>query len=204
MTNGDKAVPCLYKDKYRIESTRLKNWDYAANGGYYITICVKNRECVFGNIDDGKMILSDAGKFADQFWREIPNHFPFAVLDEFVIMPNHVHGIIVIENGDNVKTVSCKDKAMPCLYGHGTGTVSRFQNQGKGSISAIVGSYKSICTKTINKTQNKFHFAWQPRFYDHIIRDENDLNRIRKYIIDNPMNWELDENNIDNYQETNN
>ena len=96
-------IMSLYKDKYRVESIRLKNWDYTFNGYYFITICTKNKECYFGEIIDDKMILSEIGKIAHKYWQEIPKHFPFAQLDKFVIMPNHMHGIIIIDNG-NVET----------------------------------------------------------------------------------------------------
>ena len=87
-----------YKDKYRINSTRLKNWDYGGNALYFITICTKNREHFFGEITKGKMKLSEIGEIAKKCWLEIPEHFPFVKLDEFVVMPNHVHGIILLTN----------------------------------------------------------------------------------------------------------
>ena len=88
----------LYKEKYRVESSRLRNWDYASDGYYYLTICTINRMFYFGDIINNQMILSKIGKTAYQYWQEIPNHFPFVQLDQFVIMPNHMHGIIVINN----------------------------------------------------------------------------------------------------------
>jgi REP element-mobilizing transposase RayT len=87
-----------FKNKYRIGSKRLQYWDYSWNGYYYITICSKNRECYFGEIQDDKMILNEIGKIAQKYWIEIPIHFNNAKLDEFVIMPNHIHGIIIIDN----------------------------------------------------------------------------------------------------------
>jgi len=86
-----------FRGKYRIETARLKNWDYGSSGYYFVTICVKNRERVFGNVDDNKMILSESGTIAEKFWLGIPVHFPFVKLDEFIIMPNHIHGIIIID-----------------------------------------------------------------------------------------------------------
>jgi len=104
----------LYQNKYRIPSTRLQNWDYGWNALYFITICTANRECFFGKINDGKMIAFKIGEWTQKYWFEIPEHFPFIKLDEFVIMPNHIHGIIEIaktndERGnvsgcENVKT----------------------------------------------------------------------------------------------------
>ena len=176
-----------FRGKYRIEIARLKNWDYGSSGYYFVTICVKNGECVFGNVDDNKMILSEIGKIAEKFWLEIPAHFPFVKLDEFIIMPNHIHGIIIIDNhrdvACNVSTTTSNNKIMSII------------SPKRGSLSTVIRSYKSNCTKTINKTQNNIYFQWQLRFYDHIIRDEKSLNSIRNYIINNPLNWDKDEEN---------
>lgn len=87
-----------YKNKYRSTSTRLKHWDYSDNGWYFITICTQNKEHFFGEVIDGEMVLSQIGKIADKFWKEIPNHFKNVILDNHVIMPNHTHGIIIINN----------------------------------------------------------------------------------------------------------
>jgi REP element-mobilizing transposase RayT len=88
----------LYKNKYRVESTRLQKWDYGWNAKYFITIVTKNREHYFGNIDGNKkMNLTETGKIASEFWHKIPNHIPFVLLDEFVVMPNHIHGIAIID-----------------------------------------------------------------------------------------------------------
>ena len=86
----------LFKNKYRVESARFKNWDYSSAAYYFVTICTKNREHYFGNIRDGKMVLSEIGKIADECWAKIPNHFQFVVLGKLIVMPNHVHGIISI------------------------------------------------------------------------------------------------------------
>jgi putative transposase len=231
-----------YKNKYRIKSTRLQYWDYASPGYYFITICTKNREDYFGEIKNEKMCLNEIGDIAQKFWLEIPNHFSNVTLDEFIIMPNHVHGIVIINddpaafvafvetrhclvstnanvnadadagtdidtntntyiiNNNNITTTPDITKTaeqinINAAIGHNIGK-TRFQNQGKNTISSIIGSYKSICTKTINKTQNQFRFAWQPRFYEHIIRDTKSLERIRHYIINNPINWHSDRNNL--------
>jgi len=87
-----------FRGEYGIETGRLKGWDYGSSGYYFVTICVKDRECVFGNVDDYKMVLSESGEIAEKFWLEIPAHFPFVKLDEFIIMPNHIHRIIIIDN----------------------------------------------------------------------------------------------------------
>ena len=91
-----------FKNKYRIPSTRLQNWDYSSSGWYYVTICTKDRICYFGSITNRKINLSDIGKIAKQYWKEIPDHFNNIILEEYTIMPNHIHGIIIIQN--NVET----------------------------------------------------------------------------------------------------
>ena len=186
----------LFKNKYRIESARLKNWDYSKAGYYYITICVKNRDCAFGQIKNSLMILSDIGMIADKYWREIPEHFPLARLDEYVIMPNHVHGIIIINNNvgdyrrDAINRVST-DGMSPDIAGGITKNKNPMLNP--NCLSNIIRWYKGRAAFEINNFQNKFPFAWQPRFYDHIVRNEKDLNRIRSYIKSNPLNWGKDE-----------
>jgi REP element-mobilizing transposase RayT len=89
-----------FKGKYRIPSARLQTWDYGNNGAYFLTLCTHNRETYFGNIEDGNMLLSEMGQIAQKHWNEIPEHFPFVILDEFIVMPNHVHGIIIIDKPD--------------------------------------------------------------------------------------------------------
>ncbi len=195
-----------YKWKYNSNSTRLQNWDYSWDWYYFITICTKDRENYFWEIIDWKMKLWDFWKIIEKFYLEIPNHFDNVKLDEYVIMPNHIHWIIIIDNKmnnkNNVNNVNGVNgvETRHCLVS--TGKIwnkeniwkNRFQNQWKKTLSSIIWSFKSICTKTINKIQNKTFFAWQPRFYEHIIRDDESLNNIRKYIIENPLNWENDEN----------
>jgi putative transposase len=194
-----------YKNKYRISSTRLQSWDYSANGYYFITICTKDRQNFFGKIENETVILNESGKTAERFWLEIPQHFMNIRLDEYVIMPNHVHGILIIDNGMEIGStppVETRQCLVSTNVAHNELTKNgdnnnpgkkRFQNQGKNTISSIIGSYKSICTKTINKIQNDVFFGWQERFHDQIIRDENDLNNIREYIMYNPVKWETDE-----------
>jgi putative transposase len=195
----------FYKNKFRIESTRLKNWDYSANGAYYITICVKNREYLFGNINDGKLILSDLGQFAERCWREIPIHFPFVQLDEFIIMPNHVHGIIIINKSDDMSPVETQNLAS--LQSSSKRNLPKTQNlaslqssskygpQSK-NIASIIRGYKIGVTKY--SSNNNISFKWQPRFFDHIIRDDKSLQKIREYIVNNPINWQDDEMNQSN------
>ena len=125
------------------------------------------------------MNLTEIGMLADKFWLEIPEHFPFAKLDEYIIMPNHVHGIIKIDN-----TIETLHATSP--LSHAT-SISQGISPKKGSLASVIRSYKSVVTKNA-KIINP-DFSWQTRFYDHIIRDEKSLNNIRAYIKNNPENW---------------
>ncbi len=184
-----------FQNKYRIPTTRLQTWDYSNNGTYFITICTQNREHFFGNIKNGIMQLSEIGKLAEQYWLEIPNHFPFVELGNFVVMPNHVHGILIINKIDNPTLSSTESvETSHCLVSkinlNTTIGSLRFQNQGKNTISSIVGSYKSIVTKTSRQTHSDF--GWQSRFHDHIIRNSKSFDIIQNYIFENPLKWKND------------
>ncbi len=201
----------LFKNKYRVESTRLQNWDYGWNGKYFITIVTKNREHFFGEIDENQqMILSKTGDIASNYWYEIPDHFPFVVLDEFVVMPNHIHGIVIIDKKpgstksqiyDSHRINDGRDKA--CLVSTTKNNQShkkkltpgqkRFRNPGQNNISTIIGSCKSVITNHAHKINPVFD--WQSRFHDHIIRDSFEFTRIKSYIRNNPKNWENDKFN---------
>ncbi|MBK6607104.1 MAG: hypothetical protein IPH52_25225 [Leptospiraceae bacterium] len=159
------------------KSIRLKEYNYAAGNFYYITICVKDKRNDFGRIQCNKMELLDIGKIADLFWKEIPLHFQNANLDEYIIMPNHLHGIIQLNH---------QDVAIE-------GNRSTFQHLQKNSIPSIIRSYKASVTRWCN--QNNFeNFQWQRNYYEHIIRTEEDYFRIKQYIEANPQNWLEDEN----------
>lgn len=182
-------TPESFQNRYRIKSTRLEGWDYSSDGYYFVTICVKDRECFFGDVVNEKMVLNKMGKIAEKFWLEIPQHFPFVVLDEFVVMPNHLHGIVAIENND----FSVETQNFASLQSQGY--KNKFGPQ-SNNLASIIRGFKIGVTKYAN--QNDILFQWQPRFYDHIIRNEESLNRIREYIIYNPLEWNEDRNNLEN------
>ena len=135
---GDKPArkPGGFKGKYRIESARLRNWDYGSNASYYITICTGGRECYFGKIENKMVKLSETGILADRFWSEIPDHFHYVKLDEYVIMPNHIHGIILIDN-PNVETPN---------LGVSTTNTRKNDRWRSGVLGVIINQYKRICT----------------------------------------------------------
>ncbi|MBI9059746.1 MAG: hypothetical protein JEZ01_18425 [Labilibaculum sp.] len=177
-----------FQGKYRIKSARLQNWDYSNNGLYFVTICTANRELYFGDIVNGEMQLSEIGRLANKYWKEIPNHFPFVELDEFVIMPNHVHGIIIINKPNDGGYNDKRNVGTPNL-GVSTTTMAS-EKWNPGSLGVIINQYKRICT--INARKIHTNFAWQSRFHDHIIRNDESLQRIRDYIINNTLRWRDD------------
>ena len=164
----------LYKNKYHSDSIRLKEWDYSIPWWYYITICTKDMRCWFGEVKNGEVNLNKYGKIAKKCFEEIPKHFKSVDIDYFVIMPNHVHGIIIINDA-----VETRDRVS-------LQNDEKFGKPLKNSLPVIINQYKGSVTRKIRKSGSPF-FQWQPRFYDHIIRNEKDLHRIRTYIKNNPF-----------------
>lgn len=199
----------LFKNKYRIATTRLKNWDYSWNGMYFITICTEHMNHYFGEINpDGEIKYSASGKIACQIWELIPNQFPFVELGEFIIMPNHVHGILII-NDENNRDI--KKEINPSRKGGITGNKNPMLNE---NISRIIRWYKGRTSFEIRKilkvqknesgenltidsinikreisTNNTSMFCWQSRFYDRRVYSHNDLITVSNYIINNPKKW---------------
>ncbi len=264
-----------FRGKYRIQSTRLQNWDYGSNAMYYITICTRKRKHHFGRIKGAVMNLSDIGKICQQFLYNIPIHFPYIKLDEMVIMPNHIHGIFIIENnnisncdmidgtlvgndfagdeitgnnplghksiwnemtendqfGNNIFGINLvgnepfeNDSAEYDPLGHNSAdydpfvetpklgvstdenpssnptinpkrrqTINASQKWKSGTIGVVLNQFKRAVTIDARKINTGF--GWQSRYYDHIIRNDADYCRIKKYIINNPKNWNEDEFN---------
>jgi|SRR5699024_7311723 len=177
------------------KSIRLKGWDYRNPGLYFITICTDERRHHFGEIQNGMMGLSVPGCVAWHFWREVPDHQSNVVLDEFVVMPNHLHGIIGIESQEEaVGTVGTLHATSVQNENLANDEMSSLSPDA-GSLSTIIRSYKSAITRWCNANSHEY-FAWQSRFYDHIIRNEESLQRIRKYIRDNPLKWQIDQENM--------
>ena len=178
------------RKRHHRRSIRLKGYDYSQAGAYFVTIRTKNGECVLGDIIGGKMKLSALGKVADRFWLQIPEHFLYVELDEFKVMPNHIHGIILIWNVDNPK---------PSGRGVQLNTPTDYFSKispKKKSLSVIIRTYKAVVTTWCRKNGFK-NFRWQSNYYDHIIRNARSLDRIRSYISTNPQRWELDRENPD-------
>lgn len=163
---------------HKRQSIRLKGYDYTQEGLYFITICIQNRECLFGNIINGRMELNPLGIIVNTYWVEIPNHYPQVELHEHIVMPNHLHGIIEIVG-------TCH--GMSLQHPH----ERRFAKPISGSVSTIINQYKSSVKRWCNKN-NYEYFRWQSRFYDHIIRNEQSYQTISNYIVNNPAKWQDD------------
>lgn len=177
--------------KHHRRSIRLKGYDYSQVGAYFVTLCTENRESLFGRVDDDEMCVNDFGMIATEFWDQIPHRFPGVELDEFVVMPNHVHGIIVItENPAGAIWVG----ANPVGAIH----ESPLQTQRrKMLLSKIIGYFKMNTAKRINAARDTAGTqVWQRDYYEHIVRDEHELSRLREYIANNPARWAEDEENV--------
>ena len=159
-------------------SIRLPGYDYSRNGAYFVTICTQNRACLFGTIVDGEMRLNQFGEIVADTWNWLRDQYNYVVLDQWVIMPNHLHGIIVINN--------------VCRGGSQTApTVGAPKPLGR-----LIGAFKTVSTKHINQLRNTPGVKiWQRNYWEHIIHNDDELNRIRQYIVDNPMKWETDREN---------
>lgn len=173
-------------DKYRVDTWRHPNWDYSGAGVYFITICTKNRRKYFGEIitadksDKCYLKYSDLGKIAFKYWKDIPKHFPSVIIEVFTIMPDHVHGILILQN----PKIEAQNFA-PLRYrliGNDSANPNKYGPQSKNLASIIRGYKAGVKTYAVN---NNLDFAWQKRFYDRIIRNTDELNRIREYINSN-------------------
>ncbi|MFN5912272.1 MAG: transposase [Bacteroidota bacterium] len=186
----------LFKGRYRNGSNRKPFWDYRNSGAYFITICTKDRTHYFGEIIDGQIILSPLGAIANVLWHEIQHHTKNCYLGEYIVMPDHIHGILILENNyqkNDDPVAFCRHVAcnVPTECNVPTGNKNEFMSAispEKNSISTIVRSYKSAVTKHANRLG--FDFQWQSRFYDHIIRNNESFERITTYILNNPKEWQ--------------
>ena len=159
--------------------TRLKNYDYSTNGYYFVTVCVNDHRNLLGDIKDGKMTLNDAGEIINNTWQWLEKQYEYVELDQFIIIPNHIHGIICI-NDDRSRGGS---RTAPTIK--------------RKPLGRLIGAFKTVSTKQINLIrQTSGNQFWQRNYYEHIIRDENALYGIRKYILENPLKEELDWDNI--------
>jgi putative transposase len=177
----------LYQNEYRVKSARLKGWDYRSPGWYFITICTRNHVHIFGDVVCGQVRLSPSGQVADSELRNLPGHYLNIAADRFIVMPNHIHAIVVI-GGQHRHSPNPKMRSEPVQRGLVVIPPKA------GSLAAIVRSYKAGVTRQCHATGLKT-FAWQAGFYDHIVRGNESLQAIQDYIEQNPANWPQDPEN---------
>jgi REP element-mobilizing transposase RayT len=171
--NQDPHLSCHSR-----KTTRLPGYDYSQPGYYFVTICTHRRRCCLGEVVEGVMRLSELGEVVQDAWKDLPQHYTYVNLDEFVIMPNHVHGIVQIMEIDQIT---------------GRGGFLNPPLQQRHDLSEIIRGFKTWSARNANRlTNTPGAHVWQRSFYDHIIRDEDDLNAIRNYIRYNPLKWETD------------
>ena len=178
-------------EKHHRRSIRLQGYDYSQVGMYFVTVCTEERESLFGEVVKGEMVENEYGKAARTCWEEIPHHFQRAELDVFVVMPNHMHGILIIADKTRTPHASVgAQHAAPLPWRASRPSVS------PGSLGAIVRSFKSATTNRINDLRGTPGLPlWQRNYHEHVIRNEEDLRRVREYIQTNPLRWELDREN---------
>ena len=186
-------------------SIRLRDYDYASAGAYFVTICTQGRECFFGHIDNEMMALNDAGRMLEKVWNELPQRFVGIELDAFVVMPNHVHFIVFLVGAPlvgarlvGIQEQEAHNPADSCgqdLGGHKTRPYGQ-------TITDVIGAFKSITTQeyTVGVKQSDWPSflgrLWQRNYYERVVRNEGELNGYREYIEFNPLRWADDEENI--------
>lgn len=183
--------------RHHRRSLRLSGYDYARQGAYFVTVCTYGRQFLLGEVDGTEVALSSCGSIVEACWRALPQHFAVE-LDSFVVMPNHIHGILFINDssdpkegkafapskGSRARNERANASPLPCWRGTRT-----------GSLAAIVQNFKSVSTRKINQSRGVYTRLWQRNYYERVVRDEDELNVIRQYVLDNPGKWESDENN---------
>ena len=198
-----------HPDIHHRRSLRLQNYDYAQAGAYFVTVCTQDRVCLFGEVIDGVMVLNDAGKLVQHAWTDIPTHAPDADVDAFIVMPNHIHGIIILTNtapvgAGLVPAPDAPAKIVPTHHApvRNAATTDRATTRvAPTGLGGVVGAFKSRVTVEYIRGVKDHDLppfsgrVWQRNYYEHIIRNEDSLNRIRDYIINNPLQWALDREN---------
>lgn len=179
------------RNKHHRRSVRLPGYDYSNPGAYFVTICSWQKECLFGDIVDGEMRLNEYGMVAAACLTSLSEHFIFVTVDYYVVMPNHVHLILCI-NRMHCRGVACNAPTGNDNY------YSRISPK-RNTLSTIIRSYKSAVTKQINQIRHTpGRPVWQRNYYERVIRNEIELNKIREYIRNNPTQWDIDKENAVN------
>ena len=166
-------------DKHRRRSIRLNDYDYGQSGAYFVTVCTKNRECLFGEVVDGAMRSNELGRAAADSWEWLGRQYEQISLDAWVIMPNHLHGVIILDD----------------LRKGGSRTAPTAGIKTK-TLGRVVGAFKTVSTKKINIVRGTPAVpVWQRNYYEHVIRSEDELHRIQTYIENNALKWDMDQEN---------
>lgn len=186
-------------EKQNRRSIRLKGFNYSRNGAYFVTLCTKERESLFGKILEGEMVTNDAGQVIRTVWNDLPEHYPHVELDQFIVMPNHIHGILLLVGAglkpalDKVNDANVQNRfgLKPNWAGLKPAPTGK-----RHGLSEVIRGLKTFSARQINRERNMpGRPVWQRTYYDRIIRNETELNRIREYIINNPLKWHLDRDN---------
>ncbi len=179
-------------EKHHRQSIRLPGYDYSQAGFYFVTICCYHRQCLFGDIADGVMQLNQYGEIVAETYQWLSQRYPYLNLDEWIIMPNHFHGIMVLTD----KPCRGDSRIAPTI----TQNTQPINSEPKRkSLGRLIGAFKTVSTKNINLIRNAPGTpVWQRNYYEHIIRNEESLNKIREYIVNNPLSWQLDQLNPNN------
>lgn len=176
-------------DVHHRRSIRLRDFDYAADGAYFVTVCVQGRECLFGDVVDGVIVLSEAGRMIEEVWCELPNRYPGIATDGHVVMPDHFHGIISIDN-------MC-DVGAP-LVGAQADSINRAGTRPAPTLGDVIGTFKSLATLAYIRGVEQNNWPpfpgrlWQRNYFERIIRDDAELQRLREYVAGNPKRWAED------------
>jgi REP element-mobilizing transposase RayT len=184
---------------HRRRSIRLKSYDYSQAGAYFVTICTQDRACLFGEVLDDAIRLNDAGAMVASLWEDLPARFSAIEIDAFVVMPNHLHGIVVLPDQWAATRVAPTNE----VSGVGATLVGARSAGNAPNLGSIIGAFKSIAAVGYMRGVKSagwpaFHRRlWQRNYYEHVIRDEVALGRLRRYIDENPLRWAFDEENPD-------
>lgn len=164
--------------KHRRRSIRLKGYDYAQAGAYFVTMCTRDRVYLFGDVVDGQMQLNDCGQVVADSWLWLSGRYPHVDLDEWLVMPNHLHGIMILTGPD------------------GRGGSQTAPTKNRKPLGRLIGAFKTVSAKRLNRVRNTPGVPlWQRNYYEHIVRSEESLHHIRQYILDNPSRWNEDREN---------
>ncbi len=163
-------------------SIRLREYDYTQAGAYFVTICTWQRECLFGEVVNGEMRLNPIGGIVEECWKWLGEQYPYVELDVWVIMPNHIHGMVLLTDGRR-----------------GGSRTAPTEETRRKPLGRLIGAFKTVSTKRLNLSRDTSGLpVWQRNYYERVIRDEAELGRMREYIVANPRLWAEDEENPDN------